>query len=621
MCSDVSSAGTVAGKHNNNAFKRVSNRLLKVTSANLDATLAAFAVQGRGVGSPPASSTQPLNHQDGAKENEDTAAGSSASPSSLGRQLTPIGSFGPGMWRPDGIGSKGERLSPRPEVSQFPQGTDSEATAETGGKSPSASATEDGAGSSKMVTSRGPASQMVDSSRLRQLPEDQQEDLADEDRTTEDSLAVGSAAALEDASRPRQGKADSASLISPSLLEGQQPSSSSPSSAQASPSDCRPQGPLEAPAVDAAAAGGMPPADGTPIVASNRDDISATVGTPRFRPEAILDQVYGSELLNPGNGCGHESWGAHLATQDDFLPSSTGDQLFVDLQDMGSISFTRPQLNVRFAVVGNSRQILGYAETELAYSLNNWSIAAVSRCAMVLRLCNIVFLPPTVHTHRLLSLDNILIFLTAALLEQQVVVFCPCLASCSAVVLSLVPMLRPYSYQCLILPVTPSAMMPLLDAPVPFVLGLQYKTPEVAAKCQDLVRINVYKDQVSQVGLPSLPAVKRLREKLLPYYTRLREAAPAAERRPMHVVSEEEKQAARGFAEVLRHHLGTMLGDIRPHVITNVSLGRPQAGILMKGSLLETIPARDRAFVKIFLETQLFAVWSDHEILEGFGKI
>ena len=43
------------------------------------------------------------------------------------------------------------------------------------------------------------------------------------------------------------------------------------------------------------------------------------------------------------------------------------------------------------------------------------------------------------------------------------------------------------------MPVTPSNMISLLDAPVPFILGLQYKTAEVVAKCTDLVRVNVYK--------------------------------------------------------------------------------------------------------------------------------
>jgi hypothetical protein len=44
---------------------------------------------------------------------------------------------------------------------------------------------------------------------------------------------------------------------------------------------------------------------------------------------------------------------------------------------------------------------------------------------------------------------------------------------------------------------------------------------------------------------------------------------------------QEEVEAAMQFSEELRQHLVSMLGDIRPHVITNVSLGK-KAGVLMK---------------------------------------
>ena len=43
------------------------------------------------------------------------------------------------------------------------------------------------------------------------------------------------------------------------------------------------------------------------------------------------------------------------------------------------------------------------------------------------------------------------------------------------------------------MPVTPGNMLPLLDAPVPFILGMLHKTAEVAARCSGLVRVNVYK--------------------------------------------------------------------------------------------------------------------------------
>jgi len=35
-----------------------------------------------------------------------------------------------------------------------------------------------------------------------------------------------------------------------------------------------------------------------------------------------------------------------------------------------------------------------------------------------------------------------------------------------------------------------------MQAPVPFIVGVQYKTDEVRSLCGGLVRVNMYKDQV-----------------------------------------------------------------------------------------------------------------------------
>ena len=37
-----------------------------------------------------------------------------------------------------------------------------------------------------------------------------------------------------------------------------------------------------------------------------------------------------------------------------------------------------------------------------------------------------------------------------------------------------------------------------VQAPVPFIVGVQYKTDEVRSLCGGLVRVNMYKDQVSE---------------------------------------------------------------------------------------------------------------------------
>lgn len=79
-------------------------------------------------------------------------------------------------------------------------------------------------------------------------------------------------------------------------------------------------------------------------------------------------------------------------------------------------------------------------------------------------------------------MDNIITLVNAVLLEKQLVVFCPHIGTLGSVVLSLVPLLRPFTWQSLMMPVTPVSMLGFLDAPVPFVLGVQYKTPDVAGR-------------------------------------------------------------------------------------------------------------------------------------------
>jgi len=156
---------------------------------------------------------------------------------------------------------------------------------------------------------------------------------------------------------------------------------------------------------------------------------------------------------------------------------------------------------------------LGLAEAECAEQLQLWAVAALCRCvcnehggvgaleavprchcflttflappctALQLASSPPTYPPTPPHpTPRSLSLDNIITLINAALLEKQLVIFCPHIGTLCASVLALVPLLRPFVWQSLLLPVTPTSMRGFLEAPVPFVLGVQYKTPEVLAR-------------------------------------------------------------------------------------------------------------------------------------------
>lgn len=61
------------------------------------------------------------------------------------------------------------------------------------------------------------------------------------------------------------------------------------------------------------------------------------------------------------------------------------------------------------------------------------------------------------------------------MLERNCVVFCPNVGLLSTCVLSLIPLLRPFSWQHFLMPVLPDTQhwLTFLDSPTPFVVGIQ----------------------------------------------------------------------------------------------------------------------------------------------------
>ena len=58
-------------------------------------------------------------------------------------------------------------------------------------------------------------------------------------------------------------------------------------------------------------------------------------------------------------------------------------------------------------------------------------------------------------------------------MEKQMVMFCPNIGLLSTCVLSLIPLLRPFSWHSFFMPVLPDKLLGFLEAPVPFVIGVQ----------------------------------------------------------------------------------------------------------------------------------------------------
>ncbi|XP_071701423.1 uncharacterized protein [Rutidosis leptorrhynchoides] len=218
-----------------------------------------------------------------------------------------------------------------------------------------------------------------------------------------------------------------------------------------------------------------------------------------------------------------------------------------------------------------------------------------------------------------LRLEHILTIFAGALLEKQIVFVCSNLGILSASVLSIIPLIRPYHWQSFLMPVLPNDMLDFLDAPVPFVVGVQYKTVEVQSKSANVIFVDANKNQVKSSSLPHLPRHKELYAALSPYHSQLVGESYLGKKRQVYDCTDVQVEAAKGFLRVLRSYLDSLCSNLRSHTITNVQSNDDKVSLLLKESFIDSFPSRDRPFMKLFVETQLFSVHTDL-VLSFFQK-
>ncbi|KAJ7977157.1 DENN domain-containing protein [Quillaja saponaria] len=276
------------------------------------------------------------------------------------------------------------------------------------------------------------------------------------------------------------------------------------------------------------------------------------------------------------------------------LPQPGSELVFQPLEHLQAIEYGRPSVaalgfleNLDYFEAAEAKLIAA----EEAFALSIWTTATICR---------------------VLSLESVLAMVAGVLLEKQVVVVCPNLGLLSAAVLSLVPLIRPFQWQSLLLPILPARMLDFLDAPVPFIVGIQQKFADLKMKTSNLVQVNVLKDQVKICHLPTLPRHKELVAKLGPIHARLSREASIAKRHPVYRCNEVQLHSE--FLNVMRCYLESLCSDLRSHTITSVQSNNDRVSLLLKDSFIDSFSSRDRPFVKLFVDTQLFTVLSDSRL-------
>ena len=230
-----------------------------------------------------------------------------------------------------------------------------------------------------------------------------------------------------------------------------------------------------------------------------------------------------------------------------------------------TITFSAAPLEVKFKRWHAPRDSsIPYGETD-----NNMQLSEAAGSAGAWAVCTLC---------KSLSLENMITMLSCVLLEKQIVVFCPSLGVLTGVVWSMQPLILPFVWQSVLFPVMPSSMIEFLDAPVPFIAGIQHKTDVVREKSSDLIRVNVYKDKINYNPRPAqesmasssgrmllLPKHAQLAATISSHYEILAKSGPDPASQPIFRISKQERKHAEAIIALVNRHLVGLCSNILHH--------------------------------------------------------
>lgn len=224
---------------------------------------------------------------------------------------------------------------------------------------------------------------------------------------------------------------------------------------------------------------------------------------------------------------------------------------------------------------------------------------------------------------RALSLNNLLLILGAAMLERPVVFASQHLGVLSNSVMSLIPMLRPLVWQGLFVPLLPARMHDLLDAPVPYLFGVQ-SIPQRLLKRTELTIVFLDSDKLQPAtDLFPLPELAKLRTNLLPSFSKLHQPGNS---HPSNS-SRQQLLAIQEFSKLIRDYIHEVTDSIfrslhRQQGFSHVFNPRlfeshedykikKQAAITQ---FLRRVHINNRPFVSAFIQTQHFFHYVDQQL-------
>ena len=225
---------------------------------------------------------------------------------------------------------------------------------------------------------------------------------------------------------------------------------------------------------------------------------------------------------------------------------------------------------------------------------------------------------------KLLSVDNLLLLMDAALQERRIVIYSPDVGLTSAVCLSLISFLAPFLWEGMFVPVLPFALHTFLEAPVPYIAGIMVPVQVDEAVFVDLTRDRVTLPPGRMAGFPSKKIFRRAIKHIhalfhdvvaLPSGKTRGSGDPATSRfravasQVHHVVDADQQGGIDALVRLFERQWKSLVPyeTMLRHTIRDMNDPARPVSVFMKDSFLsEVSDSSAREFMSSFLDTQLF---------------
>jgi len=233
---------------------------------------------------------------------------------------------------------------------------------------------------------------------------------------------------------------------------------------------------------------------------------------------------------------------------------------------------------------------------------------------------------------QLLSMENVVTLFKAVMLEKQIVIVSSNPGLLSAVVLSIIPIFRPYVFQGPFIPILPVVLYEYLEAPVPYIIGL-LRLPEENSQnsvLSDKIVVDIDNNTIKlptskDFLFPKLPREKKFLEKLLTIQKELQIKIPKGshlQRNPRNNLSAEQPEMTTSIVHSFKKYQAWMMDDIiikAAKSLEGIEIDTDEKRI----NFLKSVDSSYRDFMGLFLASQHFSVYTEKlvEIAEKRGTI